>query len=121
MYKVHQDAELLSVKCDSPEYRYGNESVPQLNVSASVDAEDKIHISICNLNPNEDINIKCELRGTSRTKVTGTVLTAEQMNAHNTFENPEAIKPAVFNGASINENIISISMPSKSVVVLTVE
>ncbi|NSW90010.1 MAG: alpha-N-arabinofuranosidase [Firmicutes bacterium] len=121
MYKVHQDAELLSLEFDSPKYTLENEEIPQISASASVDSGNSINISLCNLNPNDGIDITCELRGSNISKVTGTILTSTEMNAHNTFRSPETIKPSEFNGASIERSAISISLPPKCVVVLTVE
>ena len=40
------------------------------------------------------------------------------MNSFNSFENPEVVKPVAFNGFTIKDGILSITMPSKSVVVL---
>ena len=51
----------------------------------------------------------------------GEVLTADAMDAHNTFENPEAIHPVVFNGAKLDGNKLSVTLPAKSVVVLTLQ
>ena len=63
MYKVHQDANLLQLDINSPEYIYNGESIPQVNASASINNENKIHISLCNMNPHESANINCQLRG----------------------------------------------------------
>jgi len=41
------------------------------------------------------------------------------MNAHNTFEKPENVKPEAFDGASIKDGNLRVSMPPMSVVVLT--
>lgn len=121
MYKVHQDAELLAVQCEENSYEYAGEEVPQLNVSASVDAEGKINISLCNLNPNAVADISCDLRGANASKVQGTILTSDKMNTFNSFDVPEKIKPAKFEGASVSENKLTVSLPPMSVVVLTVE
>ena len=121
MYQVHQDADLLSMTLENEEYRFGNEAIPQVSASASVDQDGKIHISICNLSHDSDVDIDCELRGATASKVSGTILTAQAMNAHNTFDSPENIKPAAFGGASLKDGRLSVQMPSKSVVVLTVE
>jgi alpha-N-arabinofuranosidase len=40
------------------------------------------------------------------------------MNSFNSFESPETVKPAAFNGFALKDGILSIVMPSKSVVVL---
>jgi len=121
MYKVHQDAELLPITLESGEYRFGEESIPQVSASASMDAEGKIHISICNLSHADPADIDCSLRGSTAAKVSGTILTAPVMNAHNTFQDPERIKPEAFNGASIKDGALKATLPPMSVVVLTVE
>jgi alpha-N-arabinofuranosidase len=48
----------------------------------------------------------------------GRVLTASTMSAHNTFEAPNAVKPAAFTNASIKGDVLTATLPSKSVVVL---
>jgi alpha-L-arabinofuranosidase len=121
MYKVHQDSQLLSLDIKSEEYRYENESIPQVTATASIDSEGKIHISLCNLNPKEAAEVECDLRGTDLKSVTGTVLTADKMNAHNTFENPDRVAPKDFNGASIAEGKLITKLPAMSVVTLEIK
>ena len=121
MYKVHQEAEMLPVTLESGEYRFGDESIPQVSASASIDAEGKIHISLCNLSHMDTADINCSLRGCRASKVSGTILTAPVMNAHNTFRDPDCVKPESFSGAAIKDGALSVSMPPMSVVVLTVE
>ena len=48
------------------------------------------------------------------------ILTAAAMNAHNTFDHPETVKPAPFNGTKQQGNSLSFTMPSKSVIVLKI-
>lgn len=50
----------------------------------------------------------------------GRVLTAEKMNEMNTFENPDMVKPELFQNYEVDGDTVRIHMPSKSVVVLTV-
>jgi alpha-N-arabinofuranosidase len=121
MYKVHQDAELLSLDMQSPMYTYEDKSIPQVSSTASVDAEGRIHISLCNLNPHGSTSVSCELRGITASQVTGMVLTADTMNAHNTFEDPERVKPVVFNGASLSEGMLKVELPAMSVVTLELQ
>jgi alpha-N-arabinofuranosidase len=73
------------------------------------------------LNPNEPAALECDLKNYKAKEVTGRILTADAMNAHNTFEQPDAVKPAEFSEVEINDGKISAAIPSKSVVVLTVE
>jgi alpha-L-arabinofuranosidase len=121
MFKVHQDAELLPLSMDCGEYRLNGQVIPQVSASASVDGENKIHISLCNLHPDEAVNITCLIRGGNYAKVSGSILTASEMNARNTFDNPSALKPEIFAGAVCKNGELAVSLPSKSIVVLTVE
>jgi alpha-N-arabinofuranosidase len=40
------------------------------------------------------------------------------MNAYNSFEKSETVKPVTFNGFKLSEGMLTVTMPSKSVVVL---
>jgi alpha-N-arabinofuranosidase len=121
MYKVHQSATMLPHDISCKSYQYNRQELPSLVASASRDASGTVHISICNLDPNRDAALQCLLDGLSPSKVSGRVLTAQTMNAHNTFENPNTIKPAVLKDVSIENNLINAKIPSKSVVVLAVQ
>lgn len=121
MYKVHQDATLLPVELQCRDYQYGDNKVPVLNASASRNGAGKIHISLCNLDAKNPAEIICELKGIEAKKVSGRVLTSDTMTAHNTFDNPEVIKPAVFNDVQLKEDVLTAMLPAKSVVVLEIE
>jgi len=121
MYKVHQDATLLPLDLKTADYAFGGSSIPAISASASKDENGAIHISLVNMDPNKNISVEIELRGADTKSVSGRVLTASAFNAHNTFDNPEAVKPAEFNGARLRRNVLTVDMPSKSVVVLEVK
>ncbi|MDT8717692.1 alpha-N-arabinofuranosidase [Clostridium sp. 19966] len=121
MYKVHQDAELLDLNIKSAEYSFGGETVPQVTATASVDSEGKIHVSLCNLNPKESADISCEIRGEKLSKVTGIILTADNMTDYNTFEEPEKVAPRAFSGANIDGNTLKALLPPMSVVTLELQ
>jgi len=121
MYSVHQDAVMLTVKVKCESYTNGTDSIPALSVSASKDKEGKIHISIANLHPTEAQNLKCELKGITDSKVTGEIITAETMNAYNDFGKPEAVHPQAFGGAKLQKEILTVTLPAKSIVTLEVK
>jgi len=120
MYKVHQDATLLPVDIDCGDYQFGDNKVPAIDVSASKDKSGKIHVTFCNLNPENPTDVACKLLGIETEKVSGRVLTAEDMTAHNTFDKPEMVKPAVFNDFSLSNDMLTVKLPAKSVVVLEI-
>jgi alpha-N-arabinofuranosidase len=120
MYKVHHDATLLPLEVDCADYRFGDDGIAGVNASASRDESGRIHISLCNLNPTSGSEVACELGAEAR-RVSGRVLTAAEMTAHNTFESPQAVEPAEFNDFKLRGKILTVVLPAKSVVVLEVE
>uniref|UniRef100_UPI00313AFBEB alpha-N-arabinofuranosidase n=1 Tax=Bacillus sp. OTU2372 TaxID=3043858 RepID=UPI00313AFBEB len=123
MYKVHQDAEVLAVDSSFGSYEYNGETLPQVTVSASKNAEGKIHVSLCNIDHQNGAELDLDLRGinAANTKVSGTIITADTMNAHNTFEQPDVVKPVEFTGVAIENNKLAIKLPAMSVVTLVIE
>ncbi|RZJ41980.1 MAG: hypothetical protein EON87_15605, partial [Brevundimonas sp.] len=61
------------------------------------------------------------LAGDAARRVSGQVLTAEAMDAHNTFDAPSAIHPVAFTGARIANGRLTARLPAKSLVVLTLD
>lgn len=123
MYNVHQDATLLPSKLICEPYMLGNDQIPSISSSASVDKSGKIHITISNLNPTKEIRLEVNLSGKGFTKInSGTILTASAFNSVNTFEEPETVAPASFkNAKKVSDNKLEVSIPGKSVVVLELE
>jgi alpha-N-arabinofuranosidase len=119
MYKVHQNGTLIPVEVTAPEYKFGQVSIPSLHASASRDGSGRLHISIVNLDPNRSAEVSMRIAGASVGNITGRVLTAPAMNTTNTFDKPDAIKPAPFTGLKVEAGRILLNLPSKSVVVLS--
>ena len=118
MYRVHQGATSLPTDINAPEYRLDQATVPSLHVSASRDSEGRLHVSIVNLDPNRSAEIATTIDGAAVKSVTGEVLTSAAMNAMNTFENREVVKPAPFSKFKLNGAQLSLTVPAKSVVML---
>jgi len=118
MYKVHQDATLLPLDLQCDEYTYGDAAIPALTASASRNSAGVVHISLSNLDPNNAKTVQCNVRGLGATAVSGRILTAETMNAHNTFDEPARVQPTEFTGAQLAGEQLTIQLPAKSVVVL---
>lgn len=121
MFSVHQNAQLLETNLEKTYYRYGEEKISQLSVSSSIDAEGSIHISLCNLDPLNEAEIDGELVGAPRNRISGSIVTSDEMNARNTFENPEAVTESIYNNIKLENNKIYTHIPPKSVVVLKIE
>jgi len=118
MFRVHQDAQLLHTDLRCEDYVVGDRKIPAVSASASVNKEGIVHVSLANLNPNKEIVMTCPVIGATFKNISGEVLTAGEMNAHNTFENAETVKPVSFSGYKLKDGILMVTMPPKSVVVL---
>ena len=121
MYNVHHGATMLPTDVTCPGYKTADGQVPGLVISSSKDTRGVVHVTVCNLNPNEDAKFVCVLDGHEPSSVSGRVLTHRAMNAHNTFEVPEVIKPVSLEGLKVDGHSIQGTIPAKSVVVIAVK
>jgi alpha-N-arabinofuranosidase len=121
LYKVHHDATLLPISFTSGKYELNGKKMDAVSVSASKDASGKIHITLVNIDPNKEQTIETVLRGVTVKKVTGKVLTSAKITDHNTFENPNTVNVKDFKGAKLSKELLSVTLPTKSVVMLEIE
>ncbi len=118
MYNVHQDATMIPVTVKTNDYINGTGKLPAVSASASKDASGKTHISLVNIDANKTQTISLSLQGTKYNSVTGRILTSSKLQNYNSFDEPNKITPATFNGASLKANTLSVKLPPFSVVVL---
>ncbi|GHU97004.1 intracellular exo-alpha-L-arabinofuranosidase 2 [Spirochaetia bacterium] len=119
MYKVHQDAKRLPVTVESASYILDGKALPAVSASASVDAGGKMHISLCNIDPNTEQEITLDLPGAApASNLSGQIITAGSMQDHNTFDAPDRVKLAEFAGAKLTPSGVTLTLPPKSVVTL---
>lgn len=118
MYSVHQDATLLPLDFSNVDYEYGDESLPALSVSASKNASGQVHISLVNIDLNHTHTLNIKVRGQEFDEVNGIILRSADIRDHNTFEQPENVMPAEFEGLKNTRNGLEVDLPPFSVVVL---
>ncbi len=121
MYKVHQDAYMLPTTLNTENYSYGDQSVPALNISSSLDKNGKMHVSICNLHANKTEKLVCSIKGFTPEKGNGEILTASRLNAYNSFDHPDNVTIGEFSGFRLNRGKLEIDMPPHSVVMVELE
>lgn len=121
LYKVHQDATLLPLTLQTENYELNGQKIPAITASASKDKEGVIHISLTNADPHRDLTVNCKINGTDFSEISGRILTAPELNAHNTFDKPQTIQPADFKGAKLAHHQVVVKLPAKSIVVLTLK
>jgi alpha-N-arabinofuranosidase len=118
-YTVHHDAVLLPIHVASAgRYAFDGDSVPALSASASRDRQGVVHVTMSNLDPKQPRTVETELRGMTARAATGRILTAPAITSLNTFEQPDAVRPAPFDGARVQDGRLTVTLPPRSVVVL---
>ncbi|MGV2496586.1 alpha-N-arabinofuranosidase [Pelagerythrobacter aerophilus] len=118
MYKPWQDAIVLPISIETPTYTNGEFSLPAVSGSAVRAKDGKVHVGLTNADPKEANTVTIDLDGLKTANVSGRILTAPAINSHNTFDNPQVVKPASFNGARVRGGKLTVTLPAKSVVVL---
>jgi alpha-N-arabinofuranosidase len=118
LYKVHQDAKYLPVKLNTPDYEFEGKKIPAVSLSASQDSTGNIHISMVNLDPHQRVDLSANLKGLNWTKVTGQILTSENLTDVNTFDQPHKLQLKPFNSAIKDGDKLVVDLPAKSVVTL---
>ena len=121
MYNVHQDATLLPITLTVNDYILNGEKLPAVSASASKDSLGVIHISLVNIDPLQSQKISVVLKSETKKNLSGRILTSKKLQDYNSFTEPEKIKPATFNNASINKNMLTVTLPPTAVVVLTIK
>jgi alpha-L-arabinofuranosidase len=120
MYVPFQDATYLPVRVETPSYRYGATVLPAVEATAARDLSGTIHLALVNLDPQHAATVAVRIEGSSAQTASGEVLTATTMDAHNTFEHPNAIRPAPFEGERQGRRLL-FRLPPKSVAVVAVQ
>jgi alpha-N-arabinofuranosidase len=118
LFTPHHDATLLPISLEEGSYSFDGDSIPAVSASASRDSAGVIHVTLANLDPGRPRTIRAEARGASVSAVSGRILTATAMNAHNTFDDPAGVRPGPFRGARLIGGRLVIDLPAKSVVAL---
>lgn len=117
MYKVHQDAELISTDFVSPKYTYEGKELDAVSISASK-KNGQTHVSLVNIDSNKKNRIELDLSQLGKfNKVKAQVLTSEKLQDHNTYDTPENIVPMEYKDFKIKDSVLSFEMPKHSVIV----
>ena len=120
MYKYHQDAELLRSDLTGVDtIQNGEFSIPALQESVSVQKDGTITVTLANLSAEQSYPVEIALTEKKNRTVSAKILTGA-MNAHNTFEEPDAVKEESFEGVAEKDGTLSLEIPACSVICLRI-
>ncbi|MFP1778688.1 alpha-N-arabinofuranosidase [Lonsdalea quercina] len=121
MYVPFQDSTAIPLTVKAPQLTYGGRTFPAFNVSAARGKDGKIYIGVANMNQHAGYGLAIKLGALNVKTVSGEVLTSTASDAHNVPGQAEAIHPEVFHGGKIDGSVLNLTIPAKSVVVVSLE
>src|SRR3954452_12593785 len=119
IYQPFQGATALPVTTSSPDYAVGASKLPVFDVTAAKGSGGAIHVGLINADPNDSADVELTLDAAAGKLISGQVLTAAKIDSHNGFGAPEQVRPVPFAGARWAGGKLRVSMPAKSIVVLS--
>jgi alpha-N-arabinofuranosidase len=123
MYKEHQNAQNIPLFFVSPKYVYNEQVLDAISCTLSKGQNGKYHLTISNIDAKNAQSVELPL---AALKLKGNisnarVLTCKSFGDHNTFENPNAVKPVEFKGASAKQGVVKLQLPQLSIVSIDLE
>ncbi len=119
-YTVHHNAMLLPMHLDAGTYEHNGKSIPAVSATASK-KDGSVRLTVTNLHATEAQEVTADIRGVDLGSVTNArILTADEVDAINTFDNPNNISPEEYEDYSLEGNELTLRLPSKSVIVLRI-
>ncbi len=121
MYNVHQNALMIPLTVLSSDYAMGDKKIQAVSASASKDKSGAVHISLVNIDAGKEQELTIDLGDVPVRSVSCRILRSNTIQDHNSFDNADKIKPAVFTNAVLNGTVLTVKMPPVSVIVLTLK
>ena len=120
MYKPHQGAKALPVRVETPDYIQGNVRLPSIDLSASRDANGKVHVTIANLDPARPNRLSIHLDGGLWRRASAQTLMADRIDTRVTFDKADPFVPRPLPARLVGSDV-ELVVPSKSVTALDIE
>jgi alpha-N-arabinofuranosidase len=120
MYTPFHDATLVPVAFDPGVYRHGGLSLPAVDAVAAKDSAGKLWVAVTNIDPDRPAEIELGVAGVHARSAAGQVLTADRVDAVNTFDAPDRVSPKPIQ-ATARAGKLRLTVPPKSVAVVAVQ
>ena len=135
MYRPFQEATYLptNTSCEQIKVRHdmnkemdqtkddGFRTVPAISATAARKQDGKLVIALTNISLDKKKEVRVDIDGSKLKSVTGSILTCKNIADHNTFDQPNTVKPTEFKDMKLKKNSLTVKMPAKSIVVVEIE
>ncbi len=115
MYVPFQDATSVPLEMAKGTYKFGDVVLPQIDAFAAKGKDGKIWLALVNLDANRKADISLNAKSAQ-----GEMLTADKVNAHNSFASPNAVAPKPFSAKAAGGKL-TLRLPAKSVTVVHIQ
>jgi alpha-L-arabinofuranosidase len=117
MYVPFQDATLLPVTYETGTYKFGEVTLPRIDIAAAKGKDGKIYLAIVNIDPKTPVEIDAATLGFAAKSVSGETLIAPKIDSFNTVEAPDVVKPRKIEG-KIKDGHLMLKLAPESVTVV---
>lgn len=120
MYVPFQDAQLIPISFETGTYKFGDISLQQVDAIAARGKDGKIWLALANLDANRPADIAVAVPGISASSAVGEVLSANRLDAINTFDAPDAVAPKPVSVQAVDGTLV-LPLPPHSVTVVRLD
>ena len=99
----------------------GYRPCPMLSASAAKTQDGGLVLAITNVSLDKNQTIQLDVKGYKAKSVAGRILTSKKVDDYNDFNHPNVVAPAPFKDAQLNKDVLTVNVPAKSLVVLTIK
>ena len=134
MYKPFQEATYLPVTLHSETVEVskayfktadakpaGSRTVPLVSASAAKTKDGSIVLSLTNVSLDKATKLDINIEGAKVKTATGRILTSKNIADFNDFEHTDVVAPQPFKDAKVKNGVLSVKLPAKSIIVLTLQ
>ena len=119
MYKNHQEALPLKIDFENVPYiTVDGEEISVISSTISQSEDGTINIALTNVSLEDEYEIELNIKGIKAADFKGQILSAE-MDACNTFENPDNVCIKEFSNFSVEGETITVKIPATSIISIT--
>jgi alpha-N-arabinofuranosidase len=120
MFVPHQGAQALTCDVVTEDIKTTDGSIPRVTASASI-KDNTISVTLVNTHATEDTIVELKFDDAEKKSMNSwRLLAAEDIHAHNTFENPENVKPKIVKGTATLMKAFVLPPASVSLITYTV-
>lgn len=114
MYRPFKGAQTLPVRLEAPAY----DDLPSVDVTAALREDGEVVLAFVHLDPGAPREVTLTLPGLGPRRISAEALTAGALDAYNTFDAPDRVRPAPFTGVKRDGDALGLRLPARSVVVV---